>query len=67
MKENNIRCFNLQKKKPITPSIEELKLNSPSRSAKLRFAVKIKNECNFEEFIQKFKQLTDIEDLQFDK
>ena len=67
MKENNIRCFNLQKKKPITPSIEELKLNSSSRSAKLRFAVKIKNECNFEEFIQKFKQLTDIEDLQFDK
>ena len=67
IKENNIRCFNLQKKKPITPSIEELKINSPSRSAKLRFAVKIRNECNFEEFIQKFKQLTDIEDLQFDK
>jgi len=67
IKENNIRCFNLQNKKPITPSIEELKLNHPSRSAKLRFAVKIKNECNFEEFIQKFKQLTDIEDLQFDK
>jgi len=67
IKENNIRCFNLQKKKPITPSIKELKINSSSRSAKLRFAVKIKNECNFDEFIQKFKQLTDIEDLQFDK
>ena len=67
IKENNIRCFNLQNKKPITPSIEELKLNHPSRSAKLRFAVKIKNECNFEEFIQKFKQLTDIENLSFDK
>jgi len=67
IKENNVRCFNLKNKKPITPSDEELKLNSPSRSAKLRFAVKIKNECNFEEFIQKFKQLTDIENLSFDK
>jgi len=67
IKENNVRCFNLQNKKPIIPSSEELKLNPPSRSAKLRFAVKIKNECNFEEFIQKFKQLTDIENLSFDK
>mgnify|MGYP001418515963 FL=1 len=67
VREDNIRCFNLQNKKPITPSSEEIKLNPPSRSAKLRFAVKIKNECNFEEFINKFKQLTDIEDLQFDK
>jgi len=67
IKENNVRCFNLKNKKPITPSDEELKLNPPSRSAKLRFAVKIKNECNFEEFIQKFKQLTDIENLSFDK
>jgi 16S rRNA (cytosine1402-N4)-methyltransferase len=67
IREDNIRCFNLQNKKPITPSSEEIKLNPPSRSAKLRFAVKIKNECNFEEFINKFKQLTDIEDLQFDK
>ena len=67
IKENNIKCFDLQNKKPIIPSAEELKINPPSRSAKLRFAVKINNECNFEEFIQKFKQLTDIEDLQFDK
>ena len=67
IKESNIRCFNLKNKKPITPSVEELKLNAPSRSAKLRFAVKINNECNFEEFIQKFKQLIDIENLQFDK
>ena len=67
MNDNNIRCFNLQNKKPIIPSDEELKLNPPSRSAKLRFAVKINNECNFEEFIQKFKKLIDIENLQFDK
>ena len=66
-KEDNIRCFDLQNKKPITASTEELKLNPPSRSAKLRFAVKINNECNFEEFIQKFKKLIDIENLKFDK
>jgi len=67
IKENNTICFNLKNKKPITPGPKELKLNPPSRSAKLRFAVKIHNECNFEEFIQKFKQLIDIENLQFDK
>jgi len=66
-KESKIRCFDLKNKKPIIPSAEELKLNPPSRSAKLRFAVKINNECNFDEFIQKFKQLLDIENLQFDK
>ena len=59
--------FQFTKKKPITPSSEEIKINPSSRSAKLRFAVKINNECNFEEFISKFKQLTDIEDLPFDK
>ena len=58
-KESNDRCFNLKNKKPIIPNAEELKLNPPSRSAKLRYAVMINNECNFEEFIQKFKQLKD--------
>ena len=67
MKQDKNRCFNLKIKKPITPRAEELKLNPPSRSAKLRFAVKINNECNFEEFIQKFQKLIDIENLQFDK
>ena len=66
-KEKNNRCFNLQNKKPITPNAEELKINPPSRSAKLRYAVKIKNECNFEEFIQKFKKLLEIENLEFNK
>jgi len=66
-KQINNRCFNLQNKKPITPSDDELKLNPPSRSAKLRFAVKINNECNFEEFTQKFKKLIDVENLKFSK
>ena len=66
-KENNTRYFNLQNKKPIIPSTKEIRLNPPSRSAKLRYAVKINNECNFDEFFQKFKKLIDIENLQFDK
>ena len=66
-KENNFKCFNLQNKKPIIPNSEELKLNPSSRSAKLRYAIKINNECNFEEFIKKFQNLVDIENLQFDK
>ena len=66
-RENNDRCFNLKNRKPITPNAEELKLNPLSRSAKLRYAVKINNECNFEEFIKKFQNLVDIENLQFDK
>jgi 16S rRNA (cytosine1402-N4)-methyltransferase len=66
-KDNNIRCFKLQNNKPITPNLKEQKINPPSRSAKLRFATKISNESNFEEFKQKFKYLIDIENLQFDK
>ncbi len=66
-KNNNIRCFKLQNNKPITPNLKEQKINPSSRSAKLRFATKISNESNFEEFQQKFKYLIDIENLQFDK
>ena len=65
-KTKNNRCFKLNIKKPITPSLEELKINPQSRSSKLRFAIKIKNECNFDEFKKKFKYLTDIENLEFD-
>ena len=64
---NNTKCFDLINKKPIIPSNAELKLNPPSRSAKLRFVIKTDNNSNFDEFIRKFKQLTDIEELQFDK
>jgi len=66
-KENNTKCFDLINKKPITPSNAELKLNPPSRSGKLRFAIKTNSESNFEDFIRKFKKLTDIEELKFDK
>ena len=63
----NYQCFRLTKKKPITPSLKELKINPSSRSAKLRYAIKTSNECNFDELKKKFKYLTDIENLEFDK
>ena len=66
-KSNKIRRFLLKNKKPIIASNEELKCNPPSRSAKLRFAIKTNNKSNFEEFIDKFKKLTDIEELSFNK
>ncbi len=66
-KEKNISYFKLQNKKPLTASMTELKLNPPSRSAKLRFAKKIENNCNFEDFKKKFKYLLDIENLEFEK
>ncbi len=66
-KLKNNRCFDLKNKKPIIPTEEELSLNPPSRSAKLRYAIKISNKCDFEEFNNKFKQLRDIEELKFDK
>jgi len=66
-KEKNVTYFKLHKKKPLTASIEELKLNPSSRSAKLRYATKIRSNCNFDEFKKKFKYLLDIENLEFIK
>ena len=57
------KCFKLINKKPILPSISEVKKNPPSRSAKLRYAIKINNNCEFGDFRKKFKYLTDIEEL----
>ena len=53
--------------KPITPSFNEIKINPSSRSAKLRYATKISNKCDFNEFLEKFRYLREIEDLQFNK
>ena len=49
--------------KAITPSIEEIKKNPSSRSAKLRYVRKIKEGANFEEFLLKFKNLIEIENI----
>jgi len=54
--------FKLINKKPITPSIQEIKKNPPSRSAKLRFAIKEKNILNFKtDILDKFNYLIEIE------
>ena len=51
-------------KKPILPSKDEIKINKPSRSAKLRYAIKISNEKDFEKnFLKKFENLLEIESL----
>ena len=57
------KLFELKNNKPIFPSEKEIKNNPPSRSAKLRYAIKINNSENFDAFIQQFKYLLDIENL----
>ncbi len=57
------RCFKLINKKPILPSESEIKQNPPSRSAKLRYGIKTNDKCDFTEFREKFKNLTDVENL----
>ena len=60
--EEKANLFKLINKKPITPSIQEIKENPPSRSDKLRFATKKKNILNFEtDILDKFNYLIEIE------
>ncbi len=60
--EQTDTLFHLTKKKPITPNEEELSENPPSRSAKLRFAIKKTDFFDFETDIEdQFKNLLDIE------
>ena len=54
--------LNVVEKKPILPSTREIKENPPSRSAKLRYAVKTQDFYEFEtDILDKFKYLIDIE------
>ena len=60
--EQTDTLFHLTKKKPITPNEKELIENPPSRSAKLRFAIKKTDFFDFENDIEdQFKNLLDIE------
>ena len=54
--------FKLIDKKPIIPGEKELKLNPASRSAKLRYGIKLNNHSDFSEFIEKFSYLLDVEE-----
>ena len=54
--------FTMNQKKPILPSISEIKKNIPSRSAKLRYVIKKENLYQFDTDIrEKFSHLIDIE------
>ena len=56
--------FKMINKKPIKPSAIELKENLPSRSAKLRYAIKKDNFHKFEtDIFEKFQYLIEIENL----
>ena len=56
--------FKIIKKKPITPSFRELKENTPSRSAKLRYVIKKDNFYDFEtDILKKFQHLIEIENF----
>ena len=57
------KCFRIINKKPILPSFKEVSKNPPSRSAKLRYAIKVNQQCNFNDLREKFKYLTDVEEL----
>ena len=46
--------FKLIDKKPIIPNEEEITINPASRSAKLRYGIKLNNHFDFSEFIKKF-------------
>ena len=61
--DKNNPIFKLIKKKPILPSKEEIEMNPPSRSAKLRYAIKTGNLENFDNFVGKFGKLLDVEKL----
>jgi len=56
------KILKLLNKKPIMPSREEIKKNPPSRSAKLRCAIKCENFIDFNtDIFEKFNYLIDIE------
>ena len=56
--------FNLAQKKAIIPSEKELKENLPSRSAKLRYAIKKKDFYDFKtDVLEQFSNLIKIENF----
>ena len=62
--KNKKNLFKIINKKPIIPSNEEIIKNPPSRSAKLRFAIKQEDVSDFEtDVLKKFKHLIDIENF----
>ena len=61
-KEKKI-LFKLLDKKPIIPNEKEINCNPASRSAKLRYGIKLNNNSNFSELTKKFNHLLEVENL----
>ena len=54
----------MPQKKPIIPSLREIKENPPSRSAKLRYIIKKTDTYEIKtDIIKKFSKLIEIENL----
>ena len=62
-KKTTKKSFSLITKKPVTPGFQELKLNPPSRSAKLRAIKKIGLYENDMNIFLKYENLLNIENL----
>ena len=61
---DSLALFEKYNKKVIKPSNNEIKRNNPSRSAKLRFAIRSKNEFIYPSYVsQKFNKYLEIEDI----
>ena len=61
-KAEKVNLLKVLEKKAITPSLKEIQKNPPSRSAKLRYAIKKENFYDFDtDVLNKFKYLLDIE------
>ena len=60
--DKNLILFDDYNKKVLKPSIDEIKKNNPSSSAKLRFAIRNNNKFIFpKEFFLKFRKYLDLE------
>ena len=60
--KNNITLFDEYKNKILTPSLEEIIKNPPSRSAKLRYAIRSKDIFFYpQSLVTKFKKYLDLE------
>tara|TARA_B100001057_G_scaffold458742_1_gene508310 strand:+ start:1961 stop:2971 length:1011 start_codon:yes stop_codon:yes gene_type:complete len=63
-KNSRITLFNEYKNKLFRPTAKEIHQNKRSRSAKLRFAIRSKNEFEYpKELIKKFKNYLDLESI----
>ena len=62
-KKTTKKSFSLITKKPVTPGSQELKLNPPSRSAKLRAIKKIDTYENNKNVFLKYKNLLNVENI----